>query len=177
MPSWTGSPTAEEHDGQRRRGPLGGQHAERAPAGDDDVDLERDQLRRQRGEPLGPALGVPILDQHGAALDVAKVPQPLEERLSRAGIRALHIERQVADAGNLPGLLRLDAERRGEQPESAEEGAPVHYSITRSARWSSDGGIVSPSALAVLRLMRSSNFVGCSIGRSAGRAPLRILST
>ena len=32
-----------------------------------------------------------------------------------------------------------------------------------------------PSALAVLRLMTSSNLVGCSTGRSAGFAPLRIL--
>ncbi len=32
-------------------------------------------------------------------------------------------------------------------------------------------------AFAVLRLMTSSNFVGCSTGRSAGLAPLRILST
>ena len=37
--------------------------------------------------------------------------------------------------------------------------------------------MVRPSALAVLRLMTSSNFVGCSTGRSAGFAPLRILST
>ena len=51
------------------------------------------------------------------------------------------------------------------------------YSITSSARASSDGGIVRPSALAVLRLMTSSNFVGCSTGRSPGLAPLRILST
>src|SRR5262245_44798661 len=51
------------------------------------------------------------------------------------------------------------------------------YSITWSARSSSAGGIVRPSALAVLRLMISSNFVGCSTGRSAGLVPLRILST
>jgi len=38
------------------------------------------------------------------------------------------------------------------------------------------GGTVTPIALAVLRLTRSSNFVGCSTGRSAGFAPLRILS-
>ena len=38
-------------------------------------------------------------------------------------------------------------------------------------------GDVRPRALAVLRLMTSSNFVGCSIGRSPGFAPLRILST
>ena len=38
-------------------------------------------------------------------------------------------------------------------------------------------GCVMPSAFAVLRLITSSNFVGCSTGRSAGFAPLRILST
>src|SRR5215470_14979861 len=51
------------------------------------------------------------------------------------------------------------------------------YSITWSARPSTDCGIVSPRALAVLRLMTSSNFVGCSTGKSAGLAPFRILST
>ena len=51
------------------------------------------------------------------------------------------------------------------------------YSMTRSARTSTDGGIVRPSAFAVLRLIANSNFVGCSTGRSAGLAPLRILST
>jgi len=47
------------------------------------------------------------------------------------------------------------------------------YSITSSARASSDGGTVSPSALAVLRLITSSNLVGCSTGKSAGRVPRR----
>ena len=56
-------------------------------------------------------------------------------------------------------------------------GAAVGYWMTSSARRSSDGGIARPRAFAVLRLMTSSNFVGCSIGKSAGLAPLRILST
>jgi hypothetical protein len=51
------------------------------------------------------------------------------------------------------------------------------YLITSSASRSREGGIVIPSALAVLRLMTSSNFTGCSTGRSAGFVPLRILST
>ena len=55
-------------------------------------------------------------------------------------------------------------------------GLGAHW-ITSSARNSSDGGIVRPRALAVLRLMTSSNLVGCSTGKSAGLAPLRILST
>src|SRR6266478_7322465 len=53
----------------------------------------------------------------------------------------------------------------------------IRYSITRSARTSTEGGMASPSVLAVLRLISSSNFVGCSTGKSAALAPLRILST
>ncbi len=56
--------------------------------------------------------------------------------------------------------------------------SPAHtYWITSSAWKRSVGGMVRPSALAVLRLRTNSNFIGCSIGRSPGLAPLRILST
>src|SRR5260370_14097064 len=51
------------------------------------------------------------------------------------------------------------------------------HSITRSARRRIDGGILRPSAFAVLRLIASSNFVGRSTGSAAGLSPLRILST
>ena len=51
------------------------------------------------------------------------------------------------------------------------------HSISRSASPSSCDGIVRPSALAVLRFIVKLNFVGCSIGRVLGFAPLRILST
>jgi hypothetical protein len=51
------------------------------------------------------------------------------------------------------------------------------YSITSSARVSSVGGTMIPSAFAVFKLITSSNLVGCSTGRSAAFAPLRILST
>ena len=50
------------------------------------------------------------------------------------------------------------------------------YSITSSARATRFGGISSPRALAVLRLIVSSNLDGCSTGKSAGLAPLKILS-
>jgi hypothetical protein len=49
------------------------------------------------------------------------------------------------------------------------------YSMTSSARTRIDGGIVSPSAFAVLRLTTSLKVVGCGTGRSAGFAPFRIL--
>src|SRR6516225_1650010 len=51
------------------------------------------------------------------------------------------------------------------------------HSITSSAAASTVGGISMPSTLAVVRLTLISNFVACSIGRSPGFAPLRILST
>src|SRR5262249_33383989 len=93
--------------------------------------------------------------------------------------RVYRDRREVSDTRNLPGLLRLSSERRGEEAagHGTEECSAFHYSITRSARASSDGGIVSPSAFAVLRLMTSSNFVGCSTGRSAGLAPFKTRAT
>ena len=51
------------------------------------------------------------------------------------------------------------------------------YSMTLSARPRSGNGMLSPSVLAVFILITSSNLVACSIGRSAGLVPLRILST
>ena len=73
--------------------------------------------------------------------------------------------------------------REGREGEAADEGAPVHQGdraahwISSSARTSSAGGMVSPSAFAVLRLMTSSYWLGDSTGRVAGLAPRRILST
>jgi hypothetical protein len=51
------------------------------------------------------------------------------------------------------------------------------YSITSSARTSSDVGTVNPIALAVLRLITSSNLVGRMTGRSAGLTPFRMRPT
>jgi len=70
---------------------------------------------------------------------------------------------RTADAG----LCRLRANNRH---------TAIH-SITSLARASSDGGIMMPSVLAVLRLITSSYFVGDCTGRSAGFSPLRMRST
>jgi hypothetical protein len=57
---------------------------------------------------------------------------------------------------------------------SLKRSAP--QSINASAVARSADGAFNPSVLAVLRLMASSNLVGCSTGRSDGFAPLSILS-
>jgi hypothetical protein len=72
--------------------------------------------------------------------------------------------------------LLKEIEANGQRLRVDSECAPFH-SITSSARASSVGGTSRPSALAVLRLITSSYFEACSTGRSAGLAPLRILST
>ncbi len=76
------------------------------------------------------------------------------------------------------GRTRAWSTRRSRQPlGGVGRVGRAPYSITWSARHRTDCGIVSPIALAVLRLITSSNLVGCSTGRSPGLAPFRILST
>ena len=53
----------------------------------------------------------------------------------------------------------------------------LHHSITSSARASNVGGTSKPIALAVFRLITSSNLVGACTGRSPALAPLRMRST
>jgi len=62
-------------------------------------------------------------------------------------------------------------------PKSANFGSGAAYSITSLASCCNCEGTSRPSALAVARLITSSNSTGCSIGISAGLAPRSILST
>src|SRR6516164_3247796 len=73
-------------------------------------------------------------------------------------------------------LLRACRERPRHRRAAHErdELAPLHHSITSSASASRVGGTVRPSVFAVLRLITSSNLVGCKTGRSAGFSPLRM---
>jgi hypothetical protein len=79
-------------------------------------------------------------------------------------------------------LIATESVRRNE-PKRCARFRLVHrsklhpYSISSSALACSVKGTVSPSALAVLRLMISSNLVGCCTGSSAGVSPLRMRST
>ena len=50
----------------------------------------------------------------------------------------------------------------------------LRYSITSSAAFNRPSGTLSPSALAVLRLMTNSVFTDCWTGKSPGFSPLRM---
>src|SRR5215470_1463315 len=69
-----------------------------------------------------------------------------------------------------PPATEVQQLRRGTDQTPHECAAEDHW-ITSSARARSDGGIVRSSAFAVSRLITSSNFVGCSMGRARGNAP------
>jgi len=86
---------------------------------------------------------------------------------------------------SMPGSLRIQGIEDQQEPAAwlitvvwqCLEAWQSRYWITRSARFINVAGMVMPSALAVFRLMTSSNLVGCSTGRSAGFVPWRICLT
>src|SRR5262249_6373676 len=97
-----------------------------------------------------------------------------------ASLVATGQQREDADARTLLGCARRKRPRRRGAANQRDELAPLQlrdHSMTSSARASNVGGISRPSVFAVLRLMTSSIFVGCSTGSSAGCAPFKILST
>jgi len=80
--------------------------------------------------------------------------------------------------GELTSLVAIARSQMGHYRTHTPLQAMRHqrHSITSSARASSAGGTVRPSTFAVLRLITSSNLVGCSTGRSAGFTPFRMWS-
>ena len=128
----------------------------------------------RRPSPPWPTIGAPAcivtkLAEISAYLgEFAAVPmmqeQSLSSRRNPVRISAIHPSEPFA----------FNSEIDRSRPKAAIR---LSYSITSSARERIDGGMVKPSALAVLRLTTSSNVVGCCTGRSAGLAPLAIRST
>ena len=105
--------------------------------------------------------------QHMSRGTLSPFPSPLWGRVRGGG--RLHGDVVAIRSTPLPN----PPPQGGREP---TEYAALH-SITSSARASSVCGTVRPSALAVLRLMTSSNLVGACTGRSAGFSPLRTRST
>src|SRR5262249_42518000 len=144
---------------------------------DDDVDFEPSKLGRDLGQALAAPVCPAIFDRDRAALDPTEVVEPPRECGRPLTFRQRCAVAQEPDNWSLRRLLRAHGERpRGRTAKQRDELAAPH-SITSSARASSVSGTSRPSALAVLRLIISSNLVGCSIGRSPGSAPARMATT
>ena len=140
----------------------------------------------------GPAAGLALIDAILARGDLAdyhlahSARADLCRRLGRTAEARAAYERALAPraAGAGAALPRAAARRAAglRRPRAALRrvgggSAGTAHSMTLSARASTEGGTLRPKAFAVFRLTTSSNLVGCSIGISAGFAPLRMRST
>src|SRR5262245_37420105 len=136
------------------------------------------------GSEASQALVIPawpaLLDVEVATFDPPEILQATAERRHAElafGVLLRQPRNQHADAVHLLTLLCAHRERpRRCAAEHSDELAPLH-SITSSAMASTVCGTSRPSAFAALRLIANSNLVGCTTGRSAGRAPLSTLPT
>src|SRR5262249_48695517 len=140
--------------------------------------LALNKISRQCRQFIIPALGPSIFDHHILAFGKSGRFQAQAERAQPICIGVRRVAAYKSNAWRHPWLLcaRREWPRGHRAAEQRDELAPLH-SITSSARASSVGGTSKPSACAVIRLMTSSNFVGCSTGISPGFVPRRILST
>src|SRR5262249_18239887 len=152
----------------------------RMASGEDDVGRERGQFVRLSANCGGIGCGPAGVDPHIAADDPSQQRQRLLEhpdaRLPDRIVRSRG--REHANAPHLGALLRARRGRpRSDRAAKQRYELAALHSITSSARASKLGGTSRPKALAVFRLTTNSNLVPCCTGRSAGFAPLRILST
>src|SRR5262249_798218 len=104
------------------------------------------------------------------SFDQAQLAQSLPKAVDeRCGRRA---DAQEADALELARLLRADGSWScGDSARQRDDELPAVHSITSSARCWKNKGTSMRSALAVFRLITSSNFIGCSTGMSEGLLP------
>jgi hypothetical protein len=82
-----------------------------------------------------------------------------------------------ANAARTFALLPAPSKRHRRRAHNSRNELPPLHSITSSASASSFAGISRLVALAVARFMTNRKRVGCSNGRSAGFAPLKMRST
>jgi hypothetical protein len=122
-------------------------------------------------------VGLPIIDLNGRATEffnrcILDFFNSIGQ--SRLKNRCPHNVRFPSDSNRIADITPRRRRARRRLMHRSEE---RRYSMTLSARASSMGDTVRPRAVAVLRLITSSNLIGCSTGKSAGLAPFSILST
>ena len=167
-----------EDDGDRRRRLL----RRRSGIGDgyNHADRPADQFRRQLRQPINRFFRPAVDDRCVLTLDIADRFQTIAECAQAIRNRVGRSDPQKPDDGHRR-LLRARRERprrsaADQRDEIAAFDLPAH-SITSSARNMIDGGICTPRAFAVARLITNSNLLGWSTGSSDGLAPFKSLPT
>src|SRR5262249_46400905 len=159
--------TDAEDDRDRRGSGLGRARAGRAARHRDHRHPTADQIGRQFLHPIVLTLRPAIFDRNVLTFHKARLVEPLPER-RQEGPEVLE-RTKTEEPDHRHRLLRARHQRPGSRTaEQRDDLAPLHHSITSSARASTLAGISMPSAFAVLRLITSSYLVGACTGRSAG---------
>jgi hypothetical protein len=150
-----------EDDRDCRGSSFGRKRRLREAAGDNHGHATADQVGDDRRQTIVVTVQPMVFDRHASTLDIVGFTEGVAERgrvarhaISRSGVN------EPNDWRPCPLRPRRKRPRRRRAAEQRDELAPLH-STTSSASASSLSGIWRPSALAVLRLMASSNFVGC----------------
>jgi hypothetical protein len=143
-----------------RRGPVFRRKRRRDAGCGDHVDVAADEGGGQFGQPPILPLRAKVFDPNVLPLDIAGFAQSPVEGGQKRCKRA---ERRAAEETDHRHRLLLRTERvcRRHRAAQHQQQFAAPHSMTSSARARMAGGIVRPSALAVLRLTTSSNLVGC----------------
>jgi hypothetical protein len=147
-------------------------HTRRPPSG---------RRSRCRVTLAGQATRIPF-PASNSAIDSASALRRWRAAQKMGGVNRPVARKDVDSVGDFHHLTRrVYAIVYSKRPKSGSVAHRQHglhaHSITSSARARRVGGTVRPSALAVLRLIAISNFIGCCTGSSAGFSPLRMRST
>src|SRR5262249_7759391 len=131
------------------------------------------QISRQLRQPIIFTLRPAVFNCHVLTFDITSFFQTANETGHERCERTRRCA--VEEPGHRHRRLRPRCKRpRSSAAEKRHELAALH-SITSSARCCRNQGTSTPRALAVLRLITSSNFVGSSTGKSEGFVPCKIL--
>src|SRR5262249_21800641 len=147
---------------------------------EENVGRECNQLCRILARAINVVRAPSNFDAQVAVLSPSQLLQGLLKRRNAGAPFCICVSRihEHADASHVLRLLRPRRERpRSRRAAEQRDEIATPHPITSSAVASSLSGTVSPSALAVFRLMTSSYLVGACTGRSAGFSPLRMRST
>src|SRR5262245_27979635 len=149
---------SRKHDRDHRCRLLGRERRE-SVVRNNNIDLKPDELGGNLSKSLAASLGPAILDCEIAALVPAQFPQSPDKGGGPFALCRSRTGAQQAN-GHWLALLRARRERpRRRRAANQRDELAAFHSMTSSARASSVSGTVRPSALAVLRLMISSNLV------------------
>src|SRR5262249_50917725 len=145
---------AYAEDDRDRRGCVFRCDCRDAALGHDHVDLAADEVGSQGGQPIIAVLRRAVFNRYVLSLDMAGVAEPETERGQTRCIRAGRADAEETDDRHRL-LLRAEGARGSHHAAQEQHQLAPRHSMTSSAWASIVGGTVSPSSLAVLRLITS----------------------